>query len=141
MRRSVLFLGWLIGRRKVEELRKTELTYLPSIDIKVTDLKTIIMYLEHLQALANSVNMKYVNVTLDCGAAINAFKTICQYPLKFNNVVRHLGDFHFMKENFQVKFFWFLCYYLDALFHESILYVKNTYQMIVKYHFILCSPK
>ena len=99
------------------------------------------MYLEHLQALANSVNMKYVNVTLDCGAAINAFKTICQYPLKFNNVVIHLGDFHFMKENFQVKFFWFLCYYLDALFHESILYVKNTYQMIVKYHFILCSPK
>ena len=117
MRRSVLFLGWLIGRRKVEELRKTELTYLPSIDIKVTDLKTVITYLEHLQALANSVNMKYVNVTLDCGAAINAFKTICQYPLKFNNVVIHLGDFHFMKENFQVKFFWFLCYYLDALFH------------------------
>ena len=48
--------------------------------MKVTDFKTIIMFLEHLQALANSVNMKYVNVTLDCGAAINAFKTIWQYP-------------------------------------------------------------
>ena len=72
--------------------------------MKVTNFKTIIMYLEHLQALANSVNMKYANVTLDCGAAINAFKTIWQYPLKFNVVV-HLGDFHFMKENFRVKFF------------------------------------
>ena len=85
--------------------------------MKVTDFKSIIMYLEHLQALANSVNMKYVNVTLDCGAAINAFKTIWQYPLKFGNVVIHLGDRHFMKETFQVKLFWFLCYYLDALFH------------------------
>ena len=71
--------------------------------MKVTDFKSIIMYLEHLQALANSVNMKYVNVTLDCGAAINAFKTIWQYPLKFDNVAIHLGDRHFMKETFQVK--------------------------------------
>ena len=117
MRWSVLFLGWLIGQRKDEELRQTEFMYLPPTDMKVTDFKTIIMYLEHLQALANSVNIKYVNVTLDWGAAINAFKTIWQYPLKFNNVIIHLGDFHFMNENFQVKFFWFLCYYLDALFH------------------------
>ena len=54
MRWSVLFLGWLIGQRNVEELRKTELTYLPPTDMKVTDFKSIIMYLEHLQALANS---------------------------------------------------------------------------------------
>ena len=32
--------------------------------MKVTDFKTIIMYLEHLQALDNSINMKYVNITL-----------------------------------------------------------------------------
>ena len=65
MRWSVLFSGWLIRQRKVEELRTTELTYLPPIDMKVTDFKTIIMYLEHLQALANSINMKYVNITLN----------------------------------------------------------------------------
>ena len=87
---------------------KTELKYLPPIDMKVTDFKTIMMYLEHLQGLVNSVNMRYVSVTLDCGAAINAFKTIWQYSLKFNNTVIHLGDFHFMEESFQVKFFWFL---------------------------------
>ena len=45
--------------------------------------------------------MKYVNVTLDSGAAIDDFKTIWQYPLKFNNVVIHLGDIHFMKEIFR----------------------------------------
>ena len=60
-----MFSGWLIRQRKVEELRTTELTYLPPIDMKVTDFKTIIMYLEHLQALANSINMKYVNITLN----------------------------------------------------------------------------
>ena len=98
-------------------MRRTELTYLPPINMKVTDFKTIIMYLEHRQALASCVNMKYVNVTLDCGAAVNTFKIIWQYPLKFNNVVIHLETLTFMKENFQVKFFWFLCYYLDALFH------------------------
>ena len=87
---------------------KTELKYLPPIDMKVTDFKTIMMYLEHLQGLVNSVNMRYVSVTLDCGAAINAFKTIWQYSLKFNNTVIHIGDFHFMEESFQVKFFWFL---------------------------------
>ena len=76
--------------------------------MNVIDFKTIMMYLEHLQGLVNSVNMRYVSVTLDCGAAINAFKTIWQYSLKFNNTVIHLGDFHFMEESFQVKFFWFL---------------------------------
>ena len=84
-------------------LSKTELTYLPPINAKVTDFKTIIKYLEYLQSLSAKVNMKYVNVTLDLGAAINAFKTVWECPLKFSNVFIHLGDFHFMKENFQVK--------------------------------------
>ena len=53
--------------------------------------------------LSSQTNMKYCNVTLDVGAAINAFKTVWHYPEKFKNVVIHLGDFHFMKENFQVR--------------------------------------
>ena len=52
--------------------------------------------------------MKYVNVTLDCGAAINAYKTIWQYQRKFENLIIHLGYFHFMKENFQVLYVVFL---------------------------------
>jgi len=49
--------------------------------------------------------MKYVNVTLDVGAAMNAFKTVWQYPIRFKNVIIHLGDCHFMKENFTVRRF------------------------------------
>ncbi|CAB3982425.1 Hypothetical predicted protein [Paramuricea clavata] len=46
--------------------------------------------------------MPYVNVCLDLSAAMNAYKFIWNFPLKFNNVVIHLGDFHFIKENFGV---------------------------------------
>ena len=46
--------------------------------------------------------MPYVNVTLDCGAAVNAYKLIWNYPTVFDNVIVHLGDFHFMKEIFVV---------------------------------------
>ena len=46
--------------------------------------------------------MEYVNITLDIGAAINAYKVLWSYPNIFKNIVIHLGDFHFMKENFKV---------------------------------------
>lgn len=62
--------------------------------------------------------MVYVNVTLDVGAAINAFKTIWHYPEKFKNVVIHLGDFHFMKENFQVSAMIFLLISIHILCHN-----------------------
>ena len=44
--------------------------------------------------------MPFVNVTLNYGAAVNAFKLVRNYPDIFDNVVIHLGDFHFMKEIF-----------------------------------------
>ena len=46
--------------------------------------------------------MPYVNVTLDLGAALNAYKLIWNYPDTFQNVIIHLGDFHFLKEAFNV---------------------------------------
>ena len=48
------------------------------------------------------VDKNFVNVTLDIGAAINAERVLWNYPVKFKNVLIHLGDFHFMKENFGV---------------------------------------
>ena len=48
--------------------------------------------------------MPYVNIALDVGAAVNAYKLIWNFQERFRNVVIHLGDFHLMKENFQVKF-------------------------------------
>ena len=55
-----------------------------------------------MQKLAAEVNMPYVNVTLDVGAAMNAYKLCWNYPERFKNVLIHLGDFHFLKENFNV---------------------------------------
>ena len=50
-----------------------------------------------MQSLAKTVNMPYVNVSLDVGAP-NACKLVWDYPDKFSDVLVHLGDFHFMKE-------------------------------------------
>ena len=45
--------------------------------------------------------MSYANVTLDVGAAINAYKVLWNYEDKFKkSIVIHLGDFHFIKERF-----------------------------------------
>uniref|UniRef100_A0A7M5WJJ7 Uncharacterized protein n=1 Tax=Clytia hemisphaerica TaxID=252671 RepID=A0A7M5WJJ7_9CNID len=59
-------------------------------------------YTSYLQSLASSVDMPYVNITLDVGAALNAFKFLWSNQNTLKNVFIHLGDFHFMKENFQV---------------------------------------
>lgn len=100
-----MFSGFLLNQREKEDLKKTIVTYLPPIASKVNEFETIIQYMEYLQRLAAEVNMKYVNITLDVGAAINAYKTIWSHPDKFGNVIIHLGDFHFIKENFLVRFF------------------------------------
>ena len=52
--------------------------------------------------------MFYVNITLDMGAAINALKVLWNWKEKFKNVVIHLSDFHFMKENFRRHVFFLL---------------------------------
>ena len=69
--------------------------------IYLIDLKTIYKYLKYLQGLAADANMPFVNITLDVGAAINVYKVIWSYPEQFANVLLHLGDFYFMKENFK----------------------------------------
>ena len=85
----------------VEPVQKTTVTYLTPIPAEVvTDFSTVNQYLLHMQKLAEEVNMPYVNVTLDVGAAVRAYKLCWDYPERFRNV--HLGDFHFLKENFNV---------------------------------------
>lgn len=58
--------------------------------------------MKYLKGLADFSNMPYVNITKDIGAAINAFKVIWNYPVEFNNIVIHPGDFHLSKERFKV---------------------------------------
>eukprot|EP00794_Sanderia_malayensis_P014431 gene14431-biopygen11526 len=100
------FYGWKMKLRSAglpqESIKKTVMMYLPPINAKVTDYSTINSYLMYMQRLADEVNMPYVNVTLDVGAAMNAFKVVWNYLKKFGNVIIHLGDFHFIKENFGI---------------------------------------
>ena len=99
--------GWLLNQRpegSVTLIKKTSETFLPPLTSKVTEFSTIQRYLTYLQGLAASVNMPYVNVTLDVGAAINAYKTIWSFPDQYQNVMIHLGSFHLLKENFQVYY-------------------------------------
>ena len=46
--------------------------------------------------------MPYVNITLDVGAAMKAFKFLWNGVEQYQNILINRGDFHFMKENFQV---------------------------------------
>ena len=101
------FSGWQLQNRQKEiptyPLKKTVETYLPPIPSKVVEFTTIETYLEYLEKLSMSCNMPFVNITLDVGAAMNAYKFVWSNPERFKNVVTHLGDFHFIKENFQVS--------------------------------------
>ena len=69
------------------KISKTEEMYLPPLPTKVTDPKTIFMYFQYFQKLAEEMNMPYVNVTLDVGAALNAYKLLWKYPVHFSDVI------------------------------------------------------
>ena len=73
-----IFNGWMTQIRNVQKntIQKTAETFLAPITSKVTDFHTIQKYLSSLQNLGRSVNMAYVNITLEVGVAINAYKTI-----------------------------------------------------------------
>ena len=75
-------LGWDLKHRSHNELKKTVITYLPPIDSKVTDFSTIFAYylLAYLQKLAADVNMPYVNIIPDVGAAVNTYKALWSQP-------------------------------------------------------------
>ena len=106
-----LLKGRLLNNNPEEEtviFNKICETFVRPITAKVTDFATILRYLTYLQGPASSVNMSYVNVTLDVGAAISAYKTIWSMPDQYSNVIIHLGAFHFLKENFQVIIFFFI---------------------------------
>ena len=103
--RVPIFKGWNLQQRMEQDksLIKTTENYLPTIDSKVTEFKTIYKYLQNLQGLASKLNMSYVHVSMDVGAAINAYLMMWNNPELFQNVILHLGGFHFLKENFQVR--------------------------------------
>ena len=110
-----IFSGWLINIQKKHStnlIRTTE-TYLPPILSKVIDFSSIQKYIEYLQSLAHSVTMPYTNLTFDVGAAINAYKFLWNTSDLYDDDIIHLGSFHFIKENFHVRY---------SCFHKSNLF-------------------
>lgn len=122
---KILFLMWLMLRKinssdqfvpsfsgfgvqersnieNISELQKTTLTYLLPINSSITSFDTIYKLFQYLQSHAKKSESPYVNLTLDAGAFVNAYRVLCNYPEMFSNVVLHLGDFHYMKELFGV---------------------------------------
>ena len=74
---------WLLQLCNKESIAKTLTTYLPPLDYRVTEFKTIVTYMKYLQILPVDVGIPYVNITLDCGAALNGFKTKWSQPEPF----------------------------------------------------------
>ena len=96
---------------------KTVETYLPPLATKVTDPQKIYSYLKYFQGVAKEMNIPYVNVSLDVGAAINANKLLQKCSQQFSNVIIHPGDFHMIKENFKI-----VVLLLQSSGFEEILY-------------------
>lgn len=72
---SPMLSGWLMQmRNRIAEIevRKTFETFLPPMSTTVTPHETIYRLLLFLQHLSVEVNMPYVNVTMDVGAAMTA---------------------------------------------------------------------
>ena len=91
------FLLNLRTKKMVNEGRsvnKTVETYLSPLETKVTQANTIFTYMQYLQQLTKEVNMKYANITLDIGAAMNAYKLLWRNMHQFSDIVIHIGDFH-----------------------------------------------
>ena len=95
------FTGFVIELRK-EEKTKTMMTYLPPIEKPITDYGTLFEVLARAERLSLQANMKYTNITMDCGAAMKLYHVLWNNPSKFSKIIVHLGDFHFMQAFFDV---------------------------------------
>ena len=73
--------------------------------------------------LSEQANLPYLNVTLDVGAAMNAYKFIWNYHDQYKNVCIHLGMFHFMKENFKVILFFTLSHIVPSMLISSFFFI------------------
>lgn len=71
----------------------TILTYLPPIQTPITEYRTIVEIFVSSQNLARTMNMLYVHITLDVGAAIKAFHILWNDTDRWKDIIIHLGDF------------------------------------------------
>ena len=72
------FSGWQVLIREIADVatKNTVMTYLPPINAPVNKFSTIFWFLTYMQKLCKEINMPYVNITLDLGAAMPAYKVV-----------------------------------------------------------------
>ena len=76
------FSGWCVSkdinylRVKNEQVEKTTMIYLPPVNSPITEFSSIKKVIEILIELAKRVNIPYINVTLDVGGALKAYKVL-----------------------------------------------------------------
>ena len=97
------FTGFFVkSAGKADELQMTKVTYLPTINAPITAYATIYKVFDVILRRAKEADLPYANITFDVGAAINAHKVLWNHSERFKHIIIHLGDFHFMKEVFNV---------------------------------------
>ena len=108
---------------------KTHEKYLPPLATKIMDPNTIHTYMEYFQKLSKAMHMEYVNITLDIGAGMNAYKLSWRNLEQFSNVVIHIDDFHYLKENFKVILLLnddLLSSTGETSLHSATIFLKNV---------------
>ena len=76
--------------------------YLPLLTTKIKGPNTTFTYMEQFQKLSKAMHMEYINITLDIGKAMSAYKFLWRNLEQFLNIVTDIGDFNYLKENFKV---------------------------------------
>ena len=110
--------GRQFGRKFVEQvgIQKNCRNLLQAKSLVSLQFQSIWPMINNFQSLAESSNMSYVCIILDVGAAMNAYKFLWSKQHLFGNIMIHLGDFHFMTENFQV-----VKHYITLIHAEDIV--------------------
>lgn len=70
------------------------MTYVPPVQIPMTNYGTQTKVFQKSNKLAMQANMKYTYIIIDVGAAIKAYHLIWNKPEKWKRVIIHLDNFH-----------------------------------------------
>ena len=110
------FIGFVIELYQTER-NQTTMTYLPSIQMLITEYPTIVSLFETSRKLAKNANMMYRHIIMDVGAAIKAYHVVWNDADYWNDINIHLGDFHAM-----MTFFGIIGTFISGSGFEEIAY-------------------
>ena len=78
------------------------MTYLPPIQIPITEYPKMVSLFEMSRKLAKNANMMYTDIIMDAGAAIKAYHVVWNDADYWNDIIIHLGNFHSMMTFFDL---------------------------------------